>query len=63
MLSKEDKKIKNKGIHPHFYNKWVQMYIKHKKCSFMPFAVILSTIFGAICVFTLLDLPPNNNGH
>ena len=24
MLSKEDKKIKNWGIHPHFYNKWVQ---------------------------------------
>ena len=24
MLSKEDKKIKNWGIRPHFYNKWVQ---------------------------------------
>ena len=24
MLSKEDKKIENWGIHPHFYNKWVQ---------------------------------------
>ena len=24
MLSKEDKKIKNLGIYPHFYNKWVK---------------------------------------
>ena len=27
---------------------------KHKNVVFMPFAVILSTIFGAACVFTLL---------
>ena len=25
MLSKEDKKIKNWGIYPHFYNKWMQI--------------------------------------
>ena len=42
MLSKEDKKIKNWGIHPHFYNKWVQTstfswnfwYIKKIELSF-----------------------------